>query len=101
MASLSSLHSDESPSATARPEIRHDGYRLIVRRVGDHVSPRAKGSYDWAERYPRIGRSGLKLRVESVALYGEVVWLTENGVSDFEALHSRSKEGRLGDASGV
>ncbi len=34
----------------------------------------------------------LKLRVESVALDGEVVWLTENGVSDFKALHSRSKD---------
>ena len=29
---------------------------------------------------------------KSVALYGEVVWLTENGVSDFKALHSRSKD---------
>ena len=70
-------------------EIKHDGYRLIVRRVGDHVSLRTKGGYDWAERYPRIVRSVLKLRVESVALDGEVVWLTENGVSDFDALHSR------------
>ena len=34
----------------------------------------------------------LKLRVESVALDGEVVWLTENGVSDFDTLHSRSKD---------
>ena len=34
----------------------------------------------------------LKLRVESVALDGEVVWLTENGVSDFDALHSRAKD---------
>ena len=73
-------------------EIMHDGYRLIVRPVGDHVSLRTKGGYDWAERYPRIGRSVLKLRVESVALDGEVVWLTENGVSDFNTLHSRSKD---------
>src|SRR5580704_7519086 len=73
-------------------EIKHDGYRLIVRRVGDNVSLRTKGGYDWADRYPRIVRSVLKLSVDSVALDGEVVWLTENGVSDFEALHSRSKD---------
>jgi bifunctional non-homologous end joining protein LigD len=65
---------------------------LIVRRVGEHVSLRTKGGYDWAERYPRIARSVLKLRVESVALDGEVVWLTENGVSDFDTLHSRAKD---------
>jgi bifunctional non-homologous end joining protein LigD len=34
----------------------------------------------------------LKLRVESVALDGEVVWLAENGVSDFNALHSRAND---------
>jgi bifunctional non-homologous end joining protein LigD len=73
-------------------EIKHDGYRLIVRRIGEHVSLRTKGGYDWAERYPRIVHSVLKLRVESVALDGEVVWLTENGVSDFDTLHSRSKD---------
>jgi bifunctional non-homologous end joining protein LigD len=73
-------------------EIKHDGYRLIVRSVGEHVSLRTKGGYDWAERYPRIVRSVLKLRVESVALDGEVVWLTENGVSDFDTLHSRTKD---------
>src|ERR1700722_1824844 len=67
-------------------EIKHDGYRLIVRRVGERVSLRTRGGYDWAERYPRIVQSVLKLRVESVALDGEVVWLTENGFSDFEAL---------------
>jgi bifunctional non-homologous end joining protein LigD len=73
-------------------EIKQGGYRLIVRRVGEHVSLRTKGGYDWAECYPRIARSVLKLRVESVALDGEVVWLTETGVSDFDTLHSRRKD---------
>ena len=34
----------------------------------------------------------LKLRVETVALDGEVIWLTENGVSDFNALRSRAND---------
>ncbi|MGC1577273.1 MAG: hypothetical protein WA813_14330 [Beijerinckiaceae bacterium] len=34
----------------------------------------------------------LKLRLESVALDGEVVWLTESGVSDFDALQSRRND---------
>ena len=74
-------------------EIMHDGYRLIVRRGTATTSRYAQGAgYDWAGRYPRIGRSVLKLRVESVALDGEVVWLTENGVSDFDTLHSRTND---------
>ena len=77
-----------SPPSGARwvHEIKHDGYRLIARRVGEQVTLRTRGGYDWAERYPRIVRSVLTLRVESVALDGEVVWLTDDGVSDFDAL---------------
>ena len=37
----------------------------------------------------------LKLRLESVALDGEVVWLTESGVSDFDALQSRRNDARV------
>jgi bifunctional non-homologous end joining protein LigD len=37
-------------------------------------------------------RSGLELSVKAVALDGEVVWLTENGVSGFNALHSRAND---------
>jgi ATP-dependent DNA ligase len=73
-------------------EIKHDGYRLIVRRIGDLVSLRTRGGYDWAARYPLIVRSVLALRVHSVALDGEVVWLGEDGVSDFDALHSRTHD---------
>jgi ATP-dependent DNA ligase len=68
-------------------EIKHDGYRLIARRVGERVWLRTRGGFNWVERYPRIVQSVLKLPVKSVALDGEVVWLTENGVSDFAALH--------------
>jgi len=61
---------------------------LIVRRVGEHVSLRTKGGYDWAERYPRIARSVLKLRVESVALDGE-----GDGPAIFEAACQLGLEG--------
>ena len=69
-------------------EIKQGGYRLIVRRVGEHVSLRTKGGYDWAERYPRIARSVLKLRVESVALDGE-----GDGPAIFEAACQLGLEG--------
>jgi bifunctional non-homologous end joining protein LigD len=53
-------------------EIKHDGYRLIARRVGDRVSLRTRGGYDWRDRYPRIVCSVLALRIDSIALDGEV-----------------------------
>jgi hypothetical protein len=36
-------------------EIKHDGYRLQVRRVGDQVRLFTRRGYDWTGRYPAIG----------------------------------------------
>jgi ATP-dependent DNA ligase len=35
-------------------EIKHDGYRLIVRRDGEAVRLFTPRGYDWTERYPAI-----------------------------------------------
>lgn len=88
------------PTKTTKPptgerwvhEIKHDGYRLVARRVGEQVILRTRGGYNWSSRYPRIVRSLLAMRVQSVALDGEVVWLTQDGISDFDALHSREND---------
>lgn len=64
-------------------EIKFDGFRLIARRDGANVSLFTKGGLDWAERYPRIVASLLKLRVTSIVLDGEVV------AASFDKLWSR------------
>ena len=74
-------------------EVKFDGYRLLARRVGERVVLRTRGGFDWAGRYPRIVRSVLNLSVSSVTMDGEVAILTEDGVSDFDALHSRTNDG--------
>lgn len=38
-------------------EIKHDGYRLIVRREGDTVRLFTRRGYDWSDRYPAIARA--------------------------------------------
>ena len=43
-------------------EIKHDGYRLLVRKDGDAVSIITRGGYDWTERYPLIVAGALRLR---------------------------------------
>jgi bifunctional non-homologous end joining protein LigD len=35
-------------------EIKHDGYRLIVRREGPVVRLFTRRGYDWSDRYPAI-----------------------------------------------
>jgi ATP-dependent DNA ligase len=35
-------------------EIKHDGYRLQVRRDGDAVRLFTRRGFDWTERYPAI-----------------------------------------------
>jgi ATP dependent DNA ligase domain len=35
-------------------EVKHDGYRLIVRRDGETVRLFTRRGYDWTERYPAI-----------------------------------------------
>ena len=50
------------PSKVARPpsgplwvhEIKHDGYRLMVRRDGPRVRCFTRNGHDWADRFPAI-----------------------------------------------
>ncbi|WP_426615354.1 hypothetical protein [Bradyrhizobium sp. McL0616] len=58
------------PSKVTRPptgpdwvhEIKHDGYRLMVRRDGARVRCFTKGGRDWADRFPAIVDAALPLR---------------------------------------
>jgi ATP-dependent DNA ligase len=76
-------------------EIKHDGYRLIVRREGAAVRLFTRRGYDWTERYPAIASAAAKLRARSFTLDGEAVVCGADGVAVFDALHRR---GRISDA---
>jgi ATP-dependent DNA ligase len=45
--------------------------------------------YPWTDRYPWIVETARKLRLRRFVLDGEAVVLGVDGVSDFNALHSR------------
>jgi bifunctional non-homologous end joining protein LigD len=51
-------------------EIKHDGYRLQVRRDGDVVRLFTRKGYDWSDRYPAIAATAMKLRAQSFTLDG-------------------------------
>jgi ATP-dependent DNA ligase len=68
-------------------EIKHDGYRLQVRRDGDSVRLFTRSGYDWSGRYPAIARTAALLRARSFTLDGEAVVCGPDGVAIFDALH--------------
>jgi bifunctional non-homologous end joining protein LigD len=70
-------------------EIKHDGYRLQVRRDGDTVRLFTRRGYDWTGRYPAIARTAAALRCTSFTLDGEAVVCGPDGVAVFDALHRR------------
>jgi bifunctional non-homologous end joining protein LigD len=64
------VHSNTGCQA-ALCEIKHDGYRLIVRRHGPVVRLFTRRGYDWSDRYPAISRAAAKLRAGSFTIDGE------------------------------
>jgi len=85
------------PTLAAKPpsgpdwvhEIKHDGYRLIVRRDGRSVRLFTRRGHDWTDRYPAIAAVAAKLRARSFTLDGEAAVSGADGVVVFEALHRR------------
>ena len=51
-------------------EIKHDGYRLMVRRDGPRVRCFTKNGYDWAARFPAIVDAALRTVAKSTKLLG-------------------------------
>jgi bifunctional non-homologous end joining protein LigD len=85
------------PTRAAKPpagpdwvhEIKHDGYRLQVRRDGDAVRLLTRRGYDWSGRYPAIVVTAMQLRATSFTLDGEAVVCGADGIAIFDALHRR------------
>jgi len=57
----------EKPSAGSGwlHEIKHDGFRMLVRREATRVRLFTRNGYDWIERFPLIAQAALTLRLAS------------------------------------
>jgi bifunctional non-homologous end joining protein LigD len=73
-------------------EIKHDGFRLMVRREGPRVRCFTRGGFDWADRFPRIVKAASHIKAESFLLDGEAIVCGPDGRTDFEALRSRRRD---------
>jgi ATP-dependent DNA ligase len=76
-------------------EIKYDGYRLRLERDGDRVRLITRGAHNWTDRYPWIVEAARKVRQRQYVLDGEAVVLGVDGVSDFNALHSRKHDNEV------
>src|SRR4051794_23583865 len=73
-------------------EIKHDGFRLMVRREGARVRCFTRGGYDWADRFPAVVQAASRIKAQSFLIDGEAVVCRDDGLSDFEALRSRRRD---------
>jgi bifunctional non-homologous end joining protein LigD len=70
-------------------EIKHDGYRMQVRKDGDRVRLLTRRGFDWTERYPLAAAGARKLKAKTCTIDCELVCAAADGVADFASLHSR------------
>jgi bifunctional non-homologous end joining protein LigD len=71
-------------------EIKHDGYRLMVRRNGERVCIYTRRGADWTHRFPLIVDAALRIKAKSFYVDGEGVVCREDGLPVFDLLHSKA-----------
>src|SRR5215467_12492979 len=70
-------------------EIKHDGYRLIVRRDGPIVRLYSRNAIDLTARFSAIAAAAARIKAESFTIDGEAVVLGSDGLSRFDELRRR------------
>ena len=60
-------------------EIKHDGYRLMVRRDGPRVRCFTRNGHDWADRFPAIVDAASRIKAQSFLTDGEIVIARDDG----------------------
>jgi bifunctional non-homologous end joining protein LigD len=70
-------------------EIKHDGYRMIVRRDGATVRLYTRNGNDWTARLPAIAAAAARIKAKSFTIDGEAVVLGPDGLSRFDELRRR------------
>jgi bifunctional non-homologous end joining protein LigD len=71
-------------------EIKHDGYRLIVRKHGAAVRLFTRKGHDWSGRFPAISGAAERLKASTFTIDGEAVVVGPDGLSRFDELRRRA-----------
>jgi DNA ligase D-like protein (predicted ligase) len=71
-------------------EVKWDGYRALMLKIGDRVRLVSRKDNDLTATYPTIEAAGKQLKAETAILDGEIVALDPKGKPSFQALQHRS-----------
>jgi ATP-dependent DNA ligase len=81
---------DKAPSsANWIHEIKHDGFRMMVRRDAAGVRLLTRNGVDWTTRFPLIAEAAAALRVKYFLIDGEAVCCDGEGMPVFDRLRYR------------
>jgi len=69
-------------------EIKHDGFRTLLRIDRGDVRAFTRGGHDWSDKYSRVIEACRKLKCQSALIDGEIIVQDKNGLSDFAALRA-------------
>jgi bifunctional non-homologous end joining protein LigD len=91
------------PSPTDQPprgagwihEIKHDGFRLMVRRDPAGLRLITRNGHDWSGRFPLIAQAADALKVRSFLIDGEAVACDGDGMPSFDRLRYRRADGHV------
>jgi bifunctional non-homologous end joining protein LigD len=67
-------------------EIKHDGFRVIARKIGTRVRLYSRPDNDLTKRFPLIVEAIAKLRARSCIIDGEAVACGTDGIASFELI---------------
>jgi bifunctional non-homologous end joining protein LigD len=91
------------PSPAAKPpagagwlhEIKHDGFRMFVRRDATGVRLFTRNGHDWTGRFPLIVAAADALKARSCLIDGEAVACDGDGTPSFDRLRYRRQDGHV------
>ncbi|HEY1864289.1 MAG TPA: hypothetical protein VGG77_11525 [Roseiarcus sp.] len=70
-------------------EVKHDGFRILVRKLGERTKVCSRRGADFTDRFPAIAEAVGALSVGRALIDGEAVVLMDDGRSDFHALMTK------------
>jgi|ERR1043166_3076151 ATP-dependent DNA ligase len=73
-------------------EIKHDGYRMMIRRDAAGTRLITRGGFNWSSRYPLIAAAANSLKARSFVIDGEAVACDANGLAEFQRLRRRTDD---------
>ena len=70
-------------------ELKHDGYRLLVRKQENRVRISSRRGADFTDRFPRVTQAIRRLKVRSLLLDGDDIVYDAKGMPNFALIHSK------------